>query len=256
MNACTQEVGSSSVTAELAGRDAPLPEDRERVKDAIGCAWQAAIHPDDRARLDGFWRSLLASGQPGQTQARLERGDGVYRWFLFRTVPLLDEAGQIASWCGQNPARGQLNALTHTLDALASESDPDKFLEHVLRTITEQLGAHSNGLWRRDELTGLVSLEFVFERGKLATRTAPPPGAVSPSSPTESIWPWPEVFLTGKPMVFEDIAQGPGFPWRDHLMAQGIITVLILPMSIAGRVEWVINIRFARKRISDPRKWN
>src|SRR6266566_10065851 len=35
-------------------------------------------------------------------------------------------------------ARGQLDALTHTLDALARESDPYRLLEHVLRTIIEQ----------------------------------------------------------------------------------------------------------------------
>src|ERR1700686_3865737 len=38
-------------------------------------------------------------------------------------------------------ARGQLDALTHTLDALAQESDPDRLLEHVLRTIIEQSDA-------------------------------------------------------------------------------------------------------------------
>src|ERR1700681_1829237 len=40
-------------------------------------------------------------------------------------------------------ARGQLDALTHTLHALAQESNSGKLLEHVLRTIIEQSDAHS-----------------------------------------------------------------------------------------------------------------
>src|SRR5258707_2109666 len=47
-------------------------------------------------------------------------------------------------------ARGQLEALTHTLDALAQESDPDRLLEHVLRTIIEKSDAHSASVWDRE----------------------------------------------------------------------------------------------------------
>ena len=37
------------------------------------------------------WRELLASGEPGEIEARLRRHDGVYRWFLIRVEPLRDE---------------------------------------------------------------------------------------------------------------------------------------------------------------------
>jgi len=40
-------------------------------------------------------------------------------------------------------ARGHLTALTRMLDSFAQESDPDKLLEHALRTIVEQSDAHS-----------------------------------------------------------------------------------------------------------------
>ena len=48
-------------------------------------------------------------------------------------------------------ARGQVEALTSTLAALARESDPDRLLEHVLRTIVEQTQAHSIAAWNRNE---------------------------------------------------------------------------------------------------------
>jgi formate hydrogenlyase transcriptional activator len=46
------------------------------------------------------WLALLASGEPGEAEARLRRGDGTYRWCLFRTVPVRDELGHVVQWYG------------------------------------------------------------------------------------------------------------------------------------------------------------
>src|SRR6266699_3412284 len=57
----------------------------------VGWGWQVAIHPDDLKEHVDYWKMVLASGQPGETEARLRRSDGVYRWFLARAVPLFDK---------------------------------------------------------------------------------------------------------------------------------------------------------------------
>ena len=64
--------------------------------------WTAAIHPDDLSRLNDAWQSILVSGEPGETEARLRRFDGAYRWFLFRANALRDESGKIVKWYGTN----------------------------------------------------------------------------------------------------------------------------------------------------------
>jgi len=64
--------------------------------------WTAAIHPDDLSRLTDAWQSILVSGEPGETEARLRRFDGAYRWFLFRANPLRDDSGKIVKWYGTN----------------------------------------------------------------------------------------------------------------------------------------------------------
>jgi len=64
--------------------------------------WVAAVHPDDLDGLLGVWKTLLESGRAGQTEARLRRHDGVYRWFLFRVQPLHDESGRVVKWHGVN----------------------------------------------------------------------------------------------------------------------------------------------------------
>jgi PAS domain S-box-containing protein len=69
---------------------------------AAGWRWGEAIHPDDRKGLVEYWQSCLASGVPGETEARMRRFDGAYRWFLFRANPLRDESGKIVKWYGTN----------------------------------------------------------------------------------------------------------------------------------------------------------
>ena len=38
--------------------------------EAHGWEWQAAVNPDDLPKLLERWRSILASGQPGEMEAR------------------------------------------------------------------------------------------------------------------------------------------------------------------------------------------
>jgi PAS domain S-box-containing protein len=64
--------------------------------------WAAAVHPDDLNDLAETWQRILGSGKPGETEARLRRNDGEYRWFLFRANPLCDESGKIVRWYGVN----------------------------------------------------------------------------------------------------------------------------------------------------------
>src|SRR5713101_1196105 len=67
---------------------------------ALEFGWTSAVHPDDVASLLETWRAIWMSGRRGETEARLRRFDGEYRWFLFRNQPLRDEVGNIAKWYG------------------------------------------------------------------------------------------------------------------------------------------------------------
>jgi signal transduction histidine kinase len=71
---------------------------------------------------------------------------------------------------------------------------------------------------------------------------------VSPASPVHAVHPWPEIARTGRPYIVEDVRQVENVPWRPRLLALGVITVLVVPMMIAGKIEGVIGVRFTRKR--------
>jgi len=67
-----------------------------------GRGWQRAVHAEDLPEFVERWRSIVASGEPGEMTARLRRFDGEYRWFAFRACPLTDDAGRVVKWCGSN----------------------------------------------------------------------------------------------------------------------------------------------------------
>ena len=58
-----------------------------------GWGWKVAYHPEDLEQLLNEFQSIVASGAPGEMEARLRRFDGEYRWFLIRAVPFRDETG-------------------------------------------------------------------------------------------------------------------------------------------------------------------
>ena len=255
------------------------------VEQASGWGWQAAIHPEDLPGLLRHWESILAAGVPGEFEARLRRFDGEYRHFLFRGVPLRDGAGKVVKWYGintdvealrtsQHLARGQLEALTHTLSALSQESMPEKFLEHVLRMVGRQLGAHSLGVWEMDRDTGRVELAAAFESDRLylaeeeEMRTSPQSGIATQDHPV-----WREFFRSGEHCVIGEldadpprvrIAEGPHTPWHEwfgdddagcnfptlvkRLLALGIVSTLGVPLLVGGKVTGLISVRFRQKR--------
>ena len=55
-------------------------------------------HPDDVARLEEAWDAALATGEPFETEARLRRADGEYRWFASRRAPLRNPDGEVIAW--------------------------------------------------------------------------------------------------------------------------------------------------------------
>jgi PAS domain S-box-containing protein len=248
------------------------------LEEASGWGWQQAIHPDDLPGLVTYWTSIVIAGVAGEYEARLRRFDGEFRWFLFRGVPLFDEQGKLVKWYGTNTdvealrssehlARGQLDALTHTLASLAQETDPDNLPRHVVNTILSQLGADSVTVWERNgdalDLLGVVEAGH-FQTGREAGYFEGRIPAVGHAPPL-----WIEALQTGMHTVIEDIDKEPSrillgdgrsATWaaadltppfanlKLHLGAQGVRGLLISPMMMGDRLAGIIGIRFTGTR--------
>jgi PAS domain S-box-containing protein len=106
--------------------------------------WTVALHSDDLNGLMDYWRSLVASGQPGQIERRLRRFDGVYRWFLFRATPSFDNDGRVVKWLGTNTdiddrrrAECLLGAENLVLEMTAKGNSLESILGAVCRVVEQ-----------------------------------------------------------------------------------------------------------------------
>jgi PAS domain S-box-containing protein len=123
--------------------------------DARGFGWQTAIHPNDLPELLERWRSILASGEAGEMEARLRRSDGEYRWFVVRSSPMRDEAGQrIVKWCGTST---DIDDRKRAEGVLAGE-DHDGQLEYIgaVQDVTQRRSSEEALDKARSELSHLA----------------------------------------------------------------------------------------------------
>ncbi|MBK6965506.1 MAG: PAS domain-containing protein [Bacteroidales bacterium] len=57
----------------------------------------SAIHPDDIEKTLKVWNKAVNTRTPYETEYRLKRHDGVYRYFLARSFPTLRKMGVLRS---------------------------------------------------------------------------------------------------------------------------------------------------------------
>ena len=100
------------------------------LKEGLDWGGKVAVHPDDFARFMDEWKAALAEGKPLETEARLRRADGEYRWLLIRAVPLRDETGKIVKWYGTSTDVEDLKRAEEALSKSQAE------LAHVTRVTT------------------------------------------------------------------------------------------------------------------------
>ncbi|MBD2045631.1 PAS domain S-box protein [Coleofasciculus sp. FACHB-64] len=62
--------------------------------------WLDAIHPDDRDRIAEQWSNAIQTKSLYDTEFRLRRADGIYRYFNVRGVPVLSKDGDVREWIG------------------------------------------------------------------------------------------------------------------------------------------------------------
>jgi PAS domain S-box-containing protein len=135
-----------------------------------GTGWTVTVHPDDIDRLVEEWSRMLSSRQGGEAEARVRRFDGEYRWFLFRTNPLLDSEGTIVRWYGLNidiedrkraaealeASEFHLRQLTETIPQALWSATPDGAIRYLNKRGLDFLGVKADdltdGFWWADGL--------------------------------------------------------------------------------------------------------
>ena len=93
-------------TADAAGGFTPPQESWEastgqEASSYGGWGWCAAVHSDDRERVQALWRDALANPRPVDIETRLWNAPTLsYRWYTSRAVPRWGADGTVEEWVG------------------------------------------------------------------------------------------------------------------------------------------------------------
>lgn len=121
-------------------------------------AWRQAIHPDDEVVLMRTHQAALARQEGYELEVRFRRYDGIYRWHLYRALPVLDEHHQAHSWFGVatdiddlKQASTALRELNETLeqrvaDRTAALEAANRDLDAFSYTVAHDLRAPLRGM--------------------------------------------------------------------------------------------------------------
>ena len=141
-------------------------------------------------------------------------------------------------------ARGQVEALTYSLDVLATAPAPDKFLGQMLSTIGRMLGAQSVILWLFNESNDSLVLRAWAEGTNFAKVDPEHPFIKNPPSWKEDPG-LRELLFSGAPVACEDVENDPyiSAELREYLKSGGTKKFLRIPTLVGGRVKGFIGIR-------------
>ena len=111
-----------------------------------GFGWLAAVHPEDRERVDRDWRECVRSGKIFDDRYRIRTKNGSYRHYDVRAVPI-ERDGKIAEWVGAS-----------------SDVTSQREAEEMRGRLTEQLSAAALRTARLQQATSMLAEALTVEQ--------------------------------------------------------------------------------------------
>jgi signal transduction histidine kinase/FixJ family two-component response regulator len=150
-------------------------------------------------------------------------------------------------------ARSHVEVMMRSLDVLATEAAPEKFIAEMLRTIGQHLHARGVLLWLRDQEDDSLRLHVVIEDDQQVAPDPEHPFVKDPHAWKRSLQ-FQEMLFTKGPVVCDDIEQDPrlGAEFREYLMNRGRKKFLAIPMFVLGEVRGFIGIQHVERGAYRP----
>ncbi|HZZ16002.1 MAG TPA: GAF domain-containing protein, partial [Candidatus Sulfotelmatobacter sp.] len=141
-------------------------------------------------------------------------------------------------------ARGHVEVMMRSLDVLATEAAPEKFIAEMLRTIGQRLRASTVMLWLRNHEDDMLRLHLTIEGDQQVPPDPEHPYIKDPQGWKRSLQ-FQEMFFTKGPVVCDDIEHDPRIlaEFREYLMKRGRKKFMAIPMFVLGEVRGFIGIQ-------------
>src|SRR6266446_3686721 len=220
------------------------------------------VHPDDRTRVRARIEEGIRNKVEHSFEYRIMSPDGNVKYLrnLRRTV--INDAGEVVEVIGstmditerkqaeeakkaaEELASSHVEVMMRSLDVLAKEPAPEKYIAEILRTIAQHLRAHRVMIWLREQNDDSLRLHTVILNDKpIVTDETDHPFVRTSSS-------WKEIpFLTGmlatkSTAVCEDIEDDSRLTseWRKYLRSRKTKRLVSVPMFLAGEFRGFISI--------------
>jgi PAS domain S-box-containing protein len=140
----------------------------------LGWGWADTVHPDDRTRLMECAASIVTLDKAAETEMRLRRADGAYRWFLFRGAPQHDASGGVVGWCAVNVDIEHQRRSFDSLPGIVCMNTPEGKIEDVNETAVRFYGRSREDLRNWALTVHPDDVPMVVERKAQAVATGEP----------------------------------------------------------------------------------
>jgi len=145
-------------------------------------------------------------------------------------------------------ARGHVEVMMRSLDVLATEAAPEKFIGEMLKTIGQHLGAHRVMFWLLNEQDNTLRVRITIEDGQQVAPHRDHPWVVDPHS-------WKTnplvqaILFTKAPVVCDHIEYDPRITpeHRRYLTSRGCKRFMLIPVSVLGDVRGFIGIQHVER---------
>src|SRR5438094_5885741 len=228
--------------------------------DLVGRSVLDFIHPDSLPIVRERLRQLRAGETVPLIEERFVTLNGEVRDVEVTAIPITYERAPAAQVmfrditerkqaeeklrASEQVARGQVEALTYSLDVLATAPAPDKFIGQMLSTIGRLLKAQSVILWLLNEANDSLVLRAAAQGANFAAADPEHPFVKNPL-----LWKEDKVLqetvFTGAPVICEDIENDPRVTAaiREYFKSKGTKKYLTVPTLVGGQVKGFIGIR-------------
>jgi PAS domain S-box-containing protein len=163
-------------------------------------------------------------------------------------VAIERDRAQDALRASERVARSHVEVMMRSLDVLATESAPEKFIAEMLRTIGQHLRALRVLLFLRNPQDGAVRMHVVIEDDRQVAVHSDHPFASDPSA-----WKnrplFQELLFTKSPVVVDDIEGDARLEpeFREYLRRHRCQRFMAVPMFVSGNLRGFIGIHHSEK---------
>lgn len=232
---------------------------RLTLEESLGHNWSKPFHPEDQQRAWDAWQLATSTVGNYELECRLRRADGEYRWWLIRSEPQKDAAGNVLKWFGTFTDIDDLKVaeiqVTRANRALKMLSACNEALIHVeteetlLRQIC-QIAVDVGGY--RMAWVGYAQGDVIHpmawagaEDGYLTEIQLS-----AREDDTSGQGPAGQAIRENQIVVSEDISADHSFHWAEAARKRGFAGVICLPLGSSGRAFGILVLYSAQVAVS------